>query len=74
MATILVKLLPKMAIFGQAASYIGRESNYSQKWQQFESNYFGNIWTSCVLYRKQIKLLPKMAKFESNYCQIFGQE
>jgi len=25
----------------------------------------GNIWTSCTLYRKRIKLLPKMA--------IFGQ-
>jgi len=28
-----------MAIFGQAVSYIGSESNYCQKWQKFESKY-----------------------------------
>ena len=28
-----------MAIFGQAVPYIGSESTYCQKWQQFESNY-----------------------------------
>ena len=34
--------MPKTAIFGQDAPYIGSESNYCQKWQKFESNYCKN--------------------------------
>ena len=36
------KLLPKLAIFGQAVSYTGSESNYYQKWKKIESNYCQN--------------------------------
>ena len=34
--------MPKLAIFGQAVSYMGSESNYCLKWQIIESNYCQN--------------------------------
>ena len=45
---------PKMAIFGQAPSYIRSESNYCQNWQYLDK---------LPLKRKRIKLLPKLAIF-----------
>ena len=39
MAKVWVKLLLKMATYGQAVFYIGSKSNYCQIWQMFESNY-----------------------------------
>ena len=73
MAKNWVKLLPKLAIIGQAASYteanqiIVKNGKYLS---QIIAN-IGNIRTSCPLYRKQIKNLSQItAKIGNNWTKV----
>ena len=69
MAKNWVKLLPKIAIFGQAASYIEVNQIIAKNGKYLSQIIakIGNIRTSCSLYRKQIKNLSQIiAKSGSN--------
>ena len=57
MTKIWVKLLPKMAVFGQAVSYTRSESNYCQKWQYLDKSSLNMDAKSCQKWQKNNCLL-----------------
>ena len=64
--------MPKLAIFGQAVSYTGSESNYCQKWKKLSQNIAktGNIWTKLV--QVWMQKVPKNGKKTLNKsCQFW---
>ena len=63
---------PKMAIFGQAASYIRSESNYCQNWQYLDMLPLKKGANQIIAKNGKIRVKLQAAFYirsESNYCQ-----
>ena len=73
MAKNWVKLLPKLAVIGQAASYIKANQIIAENCKYLSQIIakFGNVRTRCPLYRKQIKNSSQIiAKIGNNWTKL----